>query len=221
MSDNSSPQPAARRITRRGVIVVSAIVVVVALVVVFLIRSLDPSHDPAPSISQSVLPTPTPSSVYTPAPTTKAPAATGKVVTPTGTAKPGTQAKAVPLTATATPVSGVHVTLAHLQAVQGKGDGVGEISGPAIRFDVVFQNDTSAAIPLSSVVVNVTYGSSKTPADELTSNEKPLPASIDKGQSGTGTYTFTLPEADRSDVQITVDYHVGIPITVFSGSAPR
>lgn len=221
MSDNPSPEASTPRISRRGIIVIAAIVVVVALVVIFLVRSLDPANDAAPVATESINPTPTPSAVYTPAPTTTAPRATGHVVTPTGHATPGTQAKPVPLTATATPVSGVHVTVKGLQAVEGKGNGVGEISGPAIKFQVVFQNSTSAAIPLSSVVVDVTYGASKTPADELTSAEQPLPASIDSGKTGTGTYTFTLPEADRSDVSITVDYHVGVPITVFSGSAPK
>lgn len=225
MSDNA---PTEHRLARRTVILIAAIVVVVLLIVAFLVvsavtRSPGETDSAAPTSTLSIKPSPTPTGGgYTPAPTaTKSIRPAGPIATPTGTASPGTEAKAVPLDATAQPLTGVRVRLTDLASVTGKANGLGEIDGPAIRFSVVITNETNRALSLASVVTNVTYGSTDTPANELESVRRALPQFVAKGATVTGTFTFTLAKADRSDVSITVDYHVGVPITVFSGSVPR
>lgn len=215
--------------TRRTVILIVAITVVVLAIVAFVVASVvaRSQDDRDPALASSELPSvrPSPSQTvggFTPAPTpSESSAPAGPVVTPTGTASAGARSDPIPFTATARPLDGVRVTLKGLSAVQGKGDGIGELDGPAIRFSVVIDNGTSKALSLASVVANVTYGSDETPADELMSTRKDFPQTVAKGSSATATYTFTLPERDRSDVAITVDYHVGVPVTVFTGSAPR
>lgn len=177
------------------------------------------SSTPRSSLSPS--PSLTPGG-FTPSPTASRSAEpVGPVATPSGTASPGTEASPVPLSATAQPVAKVDVSLGKLTAVTGKATGVGEIDGPAIRFSVTFRNGTAKAIPLSSVVVDVSSGRSETPAAELMSVRTPLPDALGAGKSATGTYTFSLAKADRDGVRITVDYYVGVPIVVFSGDAPR
>lgn len=112
----------------------------------------------------------------------------------------------------------VHVSA--VQSLQGKADGIGEISGPAIRFDVTVTNESAKPITLSTAVVNVTSGKAKTPADELTSARTPFPTSLAAGKSATAVYTFTLAKADRTDVGVSFDYRAGDPVVVFTGSFP-
>lgn len=220
--------PARLSSRRTAVIVAIVVVVVLAVVVVIAIRAAGRPGDEsaaAPTSSTSIVPDPTPTPTdpgYTPAPTDSAsPTVSGPVATPSGSASPGTEAKAVPLTATAKPAGGVSVKLGSIASVTGEGSGIGEISGPAIRFTVTFTNGSAKTIPLSSVVTSVTSGSDDAPANELVSARKDFPAALAAGKSATATYTFTLAKADRADVRILVDYYVGVPITVFQGSAPK
>jgi hypothetical protein len=117
---------------------------------------------------------------------------------------------------------GVTVTLSPLKAVDGEGRGVGEVSGPAIQFVVTVANETAADVSLGGVVVNVYYGDSQSPAGELTGGESsPLPAAVGAGATVSGLYVFSVPNDERSNVRITVDYQAGSPIVVFEGSAPK
>jgi hypothetical protein len=224
MSDNDS---VSHRPSRRTVILSSAIALVVLVVVAFVVVSTVTNSDErrengAAAGSASARPSPSQPGGYTPAPTsTKTASPSGPVVTPTGTASPGTLSAPLPLAGTAQPLAGVRVSITGLSSVNGKGEGLGEIDGPAIRFTVLIKNDTAEAISLASVVTDVTHGGAATPANELESVRKGFPQTVDRGATATATYTFTLATADRGDVRITVDYHVGVPITVFAGSAPR
>ncbi|ROQ39536.1 hypothetical protein EDF46_1168 [Frondihabitans sp. PhB188] len=217
--------PPASPSRRTAVIVTIVVVVVVAVIAVLVVRALGRSGDDTatPSATTTINPTPTPTAPgYTPAPTdSPSPSASIPVSTPSASASPGAEAEAVPLTTTAQPVSGVKVSVGAITAVTGKGSGIGEIDGPAIRFTVTFVNDTSKGIPLSSVVTSVTHGSDDAPANELVSVRKDFPSALAAGKTARATYTFTLAKADRSDVRILVDYYVGVPITVFAGSAPH
>ena len=126
----------------------------------------------------------------------------------------------MPLTASAAPVTGLEVSIGALAAVDGTGNGVGEVSGPALSFMVSAVNGTDAPIDLTSAVVGLSYGAALTPADELTSASTPLPGAVNPGETVTGTYVFTIPADQRSAVQISVDYRAGTPVVVFAGSAP-
>ncbi len=130
-------------------------------------------------------------------------------------------ASPAPIGQTASPTKGIVVRVAGLAAVQGKASGIGEVSGPAIRFQVELRNEGTSALALDTVVVNVTSGPEATPANELVSVRKAFPASVAAGKTATATFTFTLAESARSDVTITVDYRAGTPVTAFRGAAPR
>ncbi|ARC57721.1 hypothetical protein AS850_11625 [Frondihabitans sp. 762G35] len=130
-------------------------------------------------------------------------------------------ASPAPIGQTASPTKGIVVRVAGLAAVQGKASGIGEVSGPAIRFQVELRNEGASALALDTVVVNVTSGPEATPANELVSVRKAFPASVAAGKTATATFTFTLAESARSDVTITVDYRAGTPVTAFRGAAPR
>ncbi|BDZ51949.1 hypothetical protein GCM10025867_41900 [Frondihabitans sucicola] len=124
------------------------------------------------------------------------------------------------MSSTAKLTSEVDVALKGVAAVSGKGDGVGEVSGPSLRFTVTIANHSSKLLDLSSTVVSVTYGSDDTPSNELVSNRKAFAPTVAAGATGQATYTFPIPVAQRSDVRITVDYGVSIPSVVFAGKAP-
>lgn len=124
----------------------------------------------------------------------------------------------VGLQTVATPKAGVVVKITDFASVTGVADGVGEIGGPAIRFRVTVTNTTGAPLSLTTAVVTVAYGNDSTPANELISSRTAFPVSVAAGKSTTGTFTFTIPKADRSVVAITFDYRAGTPTVVFKGS---
>lgn len=217
-SDTTPPTPA-RRLGRRGLILVIALVVVIALIVVFLVTSIGRGNDPVAAPTSSVA---VPAESGPPS-ATAAPVATSTPLPSSASAAPvvtGTSASPAPLDAAAKVIPGVAVSIRSLTAVSGKANGVGEIDGPAIRFDVDFVNSTGAAVDLQTTVISVTSGSDQTPANELVSARAPLPSKVEAHSSTKGTFTFTLPKADRKNVTITVDYRAGTPVVVFHGSAP-
>lgn len=122
----------------------------------------------------------------------------------------------------ATAVPGVTVALSSLEAVQGEGSGVGEVSGPAIRFSVDISNSTDAAVDLSTTVVLAYYGPDQVPAGPVSGpGAAALPTSLEAGGTARGTYVFTVPADQRDHVRITVDYRAGVPAIVFDGEAPQ
>ena len=220
-----------RRSTLIGCIVVAALVVLAVVIALSLTRAGDSkSASPASSTSASgAESTSTRSTASTPqAPSTPSPASTATAkatAAPSATAvpTPGATSGSVPATIgqVAEPKKGVVVTIAHLGAVTGKADGIGEISGPAIEFEAEVTNDTGATLPLDTATVTVTSGSAEPPANELVSSRKGFPASVAAGKTAVATYVFTLAENQRNDVTITFDYRAGTPVVAFSGSAPR
>jgi len=225
-------------VTRRTVITVTAIVVGVALVVAFVVVAISsrtgggataasPTSEATYTSAPTVRPTASSGAGTTPVkPTEKAAPGTQDVPgsTPQATADPGTASgraqRPVGLTAKAALTSKVSVTLSQLKAVQGKGDGVGEVSGPSLRFVVTIDNSSTKLLNLSSTVVTVTYGADATPSNELVSQRKALPETVAAGATAQGTFTFPVPVKSRSDVRITIDYGVSVPSVVFAGTAP-
>jgi hypothetical protein len=119
-------------------------------------------------------------------------------------------------------VANVSAALTSIEAVKGVASTPGEVSGPAIRFVVTITNSTAASVDLSGTVVTVYYGKDKTPGIQL---EKPgganLPTAVDAGKTAQGTYVFTVPESERSNVQIEIDYAVGVAPLFFQGAVPK
>lgn len=221
MSANDPLPDAVRRRPSRRLIIIAALVVAAALVTALVLGLQSGRTAPAPRAVGSSFATvaPQPSVRVTVPPTVRA---TAPIVAPlpSGSARPGTTSSPVPIASPATPVSRLVVRIGSLASVAGKGDGIGEVDAPAIRFVVTVDNQRSAAVSLSSAVVTVTYGADETPADEYVSVRKGLPQSVAAGQKVAGTFEFAVPRSARKNVSIAFDYQVGTPITVFSGRVP-
>ena len=97
-------------------------------------------------------------------------------------AKPKTVAQPVRLEQTAHVKSGT-ATIARLEAIDAKADGIGEIAGPAIRFVLEVHNTSQEAMKLDTADVTVEAGSQRQPAIELKgADTKRLPQGCCPGQ---------------------------------------
>ena len=113
---------------------------------------------------------------------------------------------------------GIELSLSSLQAVQGEATSAGETSGPAIRATVLVVNTGAEPLDLEYVTVNAYSGKDRAPAGTLTQpGGAPFEGTLAPGESAEGTYLFSVAEADREDVTITVDYLFGARIAVFRG----
>jgi hypothetical protein len=216
----SSAGSGSRRAGLLWIVFVAAIVIAVVTVVAIGMASsgnqASPSASSAPRASHGAgstgSPTPKPSAgTDAPAPGTSAPEEPPIVV-----------ADSIPLTATAEPDPGVTVAVGTFESVQGEAQLAGDVAGPAIRFTVSITNGTTAPVSLSTALVNVYYGSDQSPASELQKpGGVPLPPEVAAGATATGTFVFTVPEGERNNVLITVDYRVGDPVIAFQGAIPK
>lgn len=150
------------------------------------------------------------------------PSASRPVETPTplppASGAPGPELAPVALDAKAVTPSGVIISLGKLEALSSDAVAGGEIAGPAIRATVVIDNASAAPLDLEYVVVNAYYGADRTPAGTaMTPGGAPFEGAIEAGASAQGVYLFTIPEQDRNNVTITVDYLAGEAIAVFQG----
>jgi cytoskeletal protein RodZ len=134
---------------------------------------------------------------------------------------PSTPAAPVAITAPATIKAGLIAEITKFEAVEGKAQTPGEVSGPSVRMTVTITNSTSASANLDTTVVTAYYGSSQTPALELSApGGAPLPAKVEAGQAVTGVYIFTIPAEQRNNVRVVVDYSVKVQPLVFQGALP-
>jgi hypothetical protein len=144
------------------------------------------------------------------APSTAAPTAT-PTPTPTATS---------PLDDPARIQSGLTAEIVSMKAVQAKATQPGQVGGPAVSFTIRVTNTGAEKVDLSSAVVNVAYGEDQEPAYQLDSDGIVFPASVAPKQSVTGTAVFTIPTAERAQVQVSLDT-ASAPVVAFSGAAPR
>ncbi|MGH8961449.1 MAG: hypothetical protein ACRDWT_09605 [Jatrophihabitantaceae bacterium] len=107
--------------------------------------------------------------------------------------------------------------LTSINSVSGKADGPGEIAGPAVAITVALHNGTNRTLALVAVM-NLYYGSKRTPAVELAGSQtQPLPSSIGPQKTISGVYTFTIATADRRDVLIEFSYSGSSSVVLFKG----
>ncbi|HSR24780.1 MAG TPA: hypothetical protein VLW53_14590 [Candidatus Eisenbacteria bacterium] len=115
---------------------------------------------------------------------------------------------------------GVGVRLVGIEAVHGVAHGPGQIAGPALRLTLRISNDSAAPVPLTGLVVNVSYGPQHLPASILSGpGAAPFGASVKPGESESGTYVFAVPADGRGQVSVEVSYSAQEPTVVFRGSA--
>lgn len=180
----------------------------------------------APGTSEAVPPGPTPAPAPAPAatpapgPVEEAPAPSiGKDADLATVEQP--VSKPVPLEDSSTIVAGLSATVKDLTAVDGTAQGIGEIAGPAIRFSVVIENKTAKELSTASTVVTVDYGGAQIPAAPLSGPDvADFPAAVGPGKSVTGTFVFNVPNDQRGQVRILVNYQASVPVAAFEGAAP-
>jgi hypothetical protein len=205
---------------RRTTITVAAIVIVAGIVITIASvahagrmdaqKAVTPA--PASSASASASATPTASTPAVPA----LPGSSSSIPAP---ASPSASRGApAPITASADIITNLVASISNIEAIKGVASTPGEVAGPALRFNVQIKNATNAPANLSQTIVTVYYGEAKTPAIQL---EKPggaaFPASVAANSTALGTFVFTVPTNQRSDVRIEVDYAVGVTPLVFEG----
>ena len=208
-SDVTPPRP---RLSRTAALWLTIGIAVAAIIVIVVAVSLGNPGAPGPAGATSS---------PTPAATTPEPEAVPTGPATPGAAVPAPTAPAIPIDDTATPAPGVTVAVGAIESVAGEAERPGDVSGPAVRFTVTVTNSTAKAVSLASALVNLYYGADSVPASELAKpGGVPLPTSVAAGASVAGTFIFTVPENERDDVLITLDYQVGSPVIAFEGSVP-
>ncbi|WP_449372176.1 hypothetical protein [Arthrobacter psychrolactophilus] len=117
--------------------------------------------------------------------------------------------------------TGVSAEISAVEAVQGVAEGPGEVSGPSLRFMVTITNDTDESIDTSNVVVNVNAGAEDIPAITLSGpGITSFPGSIPAHTNSSAVYVFLVPNDQRDQVRIFVNYQVNSTIAAFEFVAP-
>lgn len=116
--------------------------------------------------------------------------------------------------------TGVTARLVGITPVQGESRGPGEVAGPSLRIEVEIRNGTAQEVPLTSVLVDATFGPDRTPANVLSAPDVVrFPPSVAPGESARAAYVFRIPPEQRNQIQVSVFYGVDAPILVFEGAA--
>lgn len=139
----------------------------------------------------------------------------------------GTTAQAVPgskLT-TAAPIgldktSGakVKVSLAALKQLDVEGRGPGEISGPAVAVTVKINNQTTKALDLDHVIVNLLDARGQLATPMTGDPAAPFQGTLAAGAVGQAVYVFSVSESALKPVQISVTYDIEEPTVLFKGN---
>jgi len=214
----STPTPA-RRPSRRVLAIAGAAVAVVLVALGVWLASSDPDEPGSSAAATSSSEAPAspgeqPSVAPTNPPTPEPSGPTGDATEGPGTVAP------VGLTDTAEVGDGVSGRLVSVEAIQGDGDGPGNIDGPALRVTVELVNGTSKPVSFDAVAAELYTGQDLTPASPLDDpSAAPFSGTVAPGDSATGVYVFTVPEDRRSDVTVQVGYQAGAPYLVFRGAA--
>jgi hypothetical protein len=196
-------------------LVVAAVVAVVAVVAVLALRGDDDAGtsaapaDPSAAASTTAAPP-----ELAPAPVTPQPA--------------GPTEDATELPPSLTPVAfdepaavgnGITAEVVSLEAIDGTGQGAGNIAGPALRATIRITNGTAAPVSLDGVAVDLAYGEEQVPASPIDDpSSAPFAGSLQPSGSREGVYVFTVPADDRELVTLSVGYQAGAPFMVFTGS---
>ena len=124
----------------------------------------------------------------------------------------------VPIDEPAEPEPQVEVRLSSIEAVEGEANIPGEVGGPSLRVTVLIDNATSAALDLTSAVVNLYYGADRLPAIELLEPGKvDFPGSVPAGETASGTFVFLVPVDERDEVTVEFDLSSESTVLLFAG----
>jgi len=236
--------------SRRRVAAVIAVVVVVVVVLIAKLASGGTSPTPSAGASGSPSATASASAAASgsPSPTASAPAtsatpgpsvtASGPAATSAPTSSPSASIsptpsattpetpkvlqthKPVPIKTAAPFGDGVTAKIVKIVPVHSVGQGVGEVSGPAIKVTIRLENGTPRPISLKQVTVNTYYGKASVPAIVIFGDpsSKPFTGDVASKGASSGVYIFDIPDSQRSDVTISVSYAALSPIVIFKGA---
>ncbi|WNV76398.1 hypothetical protein [Geodermatophilus sp. DSM 44513] len=124
----------------------------------------------------------------------------------------------VPLDAPVTVEDGLVVELSRIEAIEGTGQGPGNVSGPALRVTVRIQNTSPAPLPLDGVTVNAYHGGELTPASPLEDpSRQPLVGELPEGEAAEGVYVFSVPREAMGAVTVELAARADAPRVLFSG----
>lgn len=203
---DGSVQGSRRKKTWLWIAIAAVAAIVVAVIVYFAVTAGPSTTGPSPSASSaasadgadpSAQPTPDPS------------------------ATPGTMPELAPVAPDQPSDNGEGLVaeITAMKAVQGEAVQAGEIAGPAVQFTLRLTNDTDAVIDLGLIAVNAYIGEGLTPAGGLVKpGAAPFEGTLDVGDSTDGVYVYSIPESERGDVTLTLDYRAGQPAFVFRGA---
>jgi hypothetical protein len=204
---NESMRSPRRKAWLWGIAVAVALIVVAAIVYFAVTSGASGGGDPAASPSASAT----------------APADGGDPSgqpTPAPSSTPGTMPELAPVAPDEPAESddGLIAEITAMKAVEGEAVQAGEIAGPSVQFTLKLSNDTDSAIDLGLVAVNVYIGEGRTPAIGLIQpGGAPFEGTLDAGETAEGVYVYNIPEDQRGDVTLTLDYLAGAPAFVFRG----
>lgn len=127
--------------------------------------------------------------------------------------------RAVSLDATAHFTSAIAARLTRVEPISAKGNGPGEISGPALELTIKITNDGKSSIDLGNAVVNLADSRKQPGLPIAGAPAKPFSGTLSGGRSAVGIYVFTVPVGHRAPVSVTVSYTAAAPVVLFVGNA--
>lgn len=211
MSDTTSRTA---RITT--IVVAAATVAVIGGVAFGATRSGAPADAAAPSTPAK------PSQIVSGSAASSAPASSAAAPTAATATSPAPQPTETSALRSVAPISsGLTAKIVSMKSLRATATQPGQVGGPAVRFTVRLTNTGTSAVDLSSTVLNVYTGIDQEPAYQLDSDGIVFPSRVAAGRSVVGTATFTIPTADRRQVEVTVDTSTAAPVVAFRGAAPQ
>lgn len=205
-----STSESARNPRRKAWVWIVAVAVVVAAVIVYFVVTSGAPGSGGPGASPSA--------------SASAPAQGGDPSgqpTPDPSATPGTMPELAPVAPDEPSDNGEGLVaeITAMKSVEGEAVQAGEIAGPAVQFTLQLTNDTDEPIDLGFIAVNAYIGEGMTPAGGLVKpGGAPFEGTLKVGDTAEGVYVYNIPESQRADVTLTLDYRAGQPSFVFRGT---
>lgn len=115
---------------------------------------------------------------------------------------------------------GVSVHIAQFESVQTEARLPGERSGPGVAVTLEMINGSGSAVSLDSVTVDLVTSDGASAIRIVDPSREEFSGNLGLGEKGSGTYVFTIPPDQRSDIAIHIKYSADTPVVVFQGNAP-
>lgn len=176
----------------------------------------DPTAAPGPGENTA---TSDPSAPDQPKPaTTPVPPPSPGTINETVESRPAKIQKPVGIDDKATFDNEVSVEVTDIEQIEDPRTGMpNEVPGPALAVTIELANQTSEAVPLDAVVVEV-LDAENVPGNRMTGDPyEPLEGSLAAGASTSGTYVHTVAKDQRDPITIVVTLTAADPVVLFRG----